>query len=84
MLLSLPSLAQPQTPLQRLEKMERGTLVDEFSSDLMFFVMRRPLYRTHMPRDAAGDTIPHKVGDFHPYVGDDVGMLEAPGKNRPR
>jgi len=48
-----------------LEMMERGTLVDKASSDLMLGIMRSQLYRT---------------GDFLPYVGDDVGVLEAPGR----
>jgi beta-lactamase class A len=63
-----------------LEMMERGTLVDKTSSDLMLRIMRGQLYRTRIPRYVTGYTIPHKTGDFLPYVGDDVGMLEAPGK----
>jgi beta-lactamase class A len=63
-----------------LEMMERGTLVDKPSSDLMLRIMRGQLYRTRIPRYVTGYTIPHKTGDFLPYVGDDVGMLEAPGR----
>jgi beta-lactamase class A len=63
-----------------LEMMERGTLVDKSSSDLMLHTMRGQLYRTRIPRYVTGYTIPHKTGDFLPYVGDDVGMLEAPGQ----
>ena len=63
-----------------LEKMERGTLVDKPSSDLMLQIMRGQLYRTRIPRYVTGYRIPHKTGDFLPYVGDDVGMLEAPGR----
>ncbi|HEV8209186.1 MAG TPA: serine hydrolase [Vicinamibacterales bacterium] len=63
-----------------LEMMERGTLVDKPSSDLMLRIMRSQLYRTRIPRFVTGYTIPHKTGDFLPYVGDDVGMLEAPGR----
>ena len=63
-----------------LEMMERGTLVDKPSSDLMLRIMRGQLYRTRIPRYLTGFTIPHKTGDFLPYVGDDVGVLEAPGK----
>jgi beta-lactamase class A len=63
-----------------LEMMERGTLVDKESSDLMLRIMRGQLYRTRIPRYVTGYTIPHKTGDFLPYVGDDVGMLEAPGR----
>ncbi len=63
-----------------LEMMERGTLVDKPSSDLMLRIMRGQLYRTRIPRYVTGYTIPHKTGDFLPYVGDDVGVLEAQGK----
>jgi beta-lactamase class A len=42
--------------------------------------MRGQLYRTRIPRYLNGYAIPHKTGDFLPYVGDDVGVLEAPGR----
>jgi beta-lactamase class A len=73
-------LSTPREMGSLLEKMERGTLVDKPSSDLMLRIMRGQLYRTRIPRYVTGYTIPHKTGDFLPYVGDDVGMLEAPGK----
>jgi beta-lactamase class A len=63
-----------------LEMMERGTLVDKASSDLMLQIMRGQLYRTRIPRYLTGYRIPHKTGDFLPFVGDDVGMLEAQGR----
>ena len=63
-----------------LEMMERGTLVDKPSSDLMLQIMRGQVYRTRIPRYATGYRIPHKTGDFLPYVGDDVGVLEANGR----
>jgi beta-lactamase class A len=63
-----------------LEKMERGTLVDKASSDLMLQIMRGQLYRTRIPRYVTGYRIPHKTGDFLPFVGDDVGVLEAQGR----
>jgi beta-lactamase class A len=73
-------LSTPREMGRLLEMMERGTLVDQLSSDLMLRIMRSQLYRTRIPRYVTGYTIPHKTGDFLPYVGDDVGMLEAPGK----
>jgi beta-lactamase class A len=73
-------LSTPREMGRLLEMMERGTLVDKPSSDLMLQIMRGQLYRTRIPRYVTGYTIPHKTGDFLPYVGDDVGMLEAPGK----
>ena len=73
-------MSTPREMGRLLEMMERGTLVDKPSSDLMLRIMRGQLYRTRIPRYVTGYTIPHKTGDFLPYVGDDVGMLEAPGK----
>jgi beta-lactamase class A len=70
-------LSTPREMGRLLEMMERGTLVDKSSSDLMLQIMRGQLYRTRIPRYVTGYRIPHKTGDFLPYVGDDVGMLEA-------
>ena len=61
-----------------LERMEQGTLVDKPSSELMLQIMRGQLYRTRIPRFLAGWTVPHKTGDFLPYIADDVGVLESP------
>src|SRR5438034_1959116 len=72
-------LSSPREMGSLLEKMERGTLVDKSSSDLMLQIMRGQVYRTRIPRYISGYRIPHKTGDFLPYVGDDVGMLEMPG-----
>jgi beta-lactamase class A len=72
-------LSTPREMGRLLEMMERGTLVDKSSSDLMLQIMRGQLYRTRIPRYVTGYRIPHKTGDFLPYVGDDVGMLEAEG-----
>ena len=73
-------LSTPREMGRLLEMMERGTLVDNASSELMLQMMRGQLYRTRIPRYVTGYRIPHKTGDFLPYVGDDVGMLEAQGK----
>ena len=73
-------LTTPREMGQLLEMMERGALVDRNASDLMLRIMRGQLYRTRIPRYVSGYTIPHKTGDFLPFVGDDVGMLEAPGR----
>jgi beta-lactamase class A len=73
-------LTTPREMGRLLELMERGALVDKNASDLMLRIMRGQLYRTRIPRYVSGYTIPHKTGDFLPYVGDDVGVLEAPGR----
>lgn len=64
-----------------VEMMERGELVDRASSARMLEIMRGQLYRTRLPRYIeSGWRIPHKTGDFLPYVADDVGVLERPGR----
>ena len=73
-------LSTPREMGRLLEMMERGTLVDKASSDLMLQIMRGQLYRTRIPRYVTGYRVPHKTGDFLPFVGDDVGMLEADGR----
>src|SRR5262245_53734497 len=73
-------LSTPREMGRLLEMMERGTLVDKPSSDLMLQIIRGQLYRTRIPRYLSGYRIPHKTGDFLPFVGDDVGVLEAQGR----
>jgi beta-lactamase class A len=73
-------LSTPREMGRLLEMMERGTLVDKPSSDLMLQIMRGQVYRTRIPRYLPSYRIPHKTGDFLPYVGDDVGVLEARGR----
>jgi beta-lactamase class A len=72
-------LSTPREIGQLLEMMERGTLVDKAASDLMLQVMRGQLYRSRIPRYVSGFRIPHKTGDFLPYIGNDVGVFEANG-----
>lgn len=71
-------LATPREMGVLLERMERGTLVDQASSELMLQILRGQLYRTRIPRFLSGWAVPHKTGDFLPYIADDVGVLESP------
>ena len=73
-------LSTPREMGRLLEMMERGTLVDKLSSDLMLQIMRGQVYRTRIPRYLTSYRVPHKTGDFLPYVGDDVGVLEGQGR----
>ncbi len=70
-------LTTPREMARLLEMMERRTLVDAASSDLMLQIMRWQVYRARIPRYISGIPIPHKTGDFAPYVEDDVGVLEV-------
>jgi hypothetical protein len=72
-------LSTPREMGTILEKMERGELVDKPSSELMLQIMRGQVYRSRIPRYLASYRVPHKTGDFRPFVGDDVGMLEMTG-----
>jgi beta-lactamase class A len=73
-------MSTPREMAALLEGMERGTLVDKASSELMLDILRRQLYRTRIPRFLSGWRVPHKTGDFLPYIADDVGVLEGPGR----
>ena len=70
-------LTTPREMAQLLEMMERRTLVDAASSELMLQIMRWQIHRARIPRYISGFQIPHKTGDFAPYVEDDVGVLEV-------
>lgn len=72
-------LSTPREMGKLLEMMERGTLIDKASSDQMLQIMRGQVYRSRIPRLLSGYRIPHKTGDFLPYIGNDVGVIEAPG-----
>ena len=72
-------LSTPREIGKLLEMMEKGTLIDKASSDQMLQIMRGQLYRSRIPRFLSGYRIPHKTGDFLPFIGDDVGAIEAPG-----
>jgi beta-lactamase class A len=72
-------LSTPREIGMLLERLERGTLVDKAASDEMLQVMRGQIYRSRIPRLVSGFRIPHKTGDFLPYIGNDVGVLESQG-----
>jgi Beta-lactamase enzyme family len=75
-------LSTPREIGTLLERMERGALVDAASSKQMLSILRGQLYRTRIPRYLSGISIPHKTGDFLPFIGNDVGVLEISPKNR--
>ena len=67
-----------------LEKIERGEAVSKEASDQMLRHLRGQLYATRIPRYLAltpfPNRPPHKTGDFLPYIGNDVGVLEGNGR----
>jgi beta-lactamase class A len=64
-----------------LEKIKTGQAVNKTASDLMLQIMRRQLYRTRLPKYVTGFNVPHKTGDFLPYIGNDVGIFESASRN---
>src|ERR1700730_3534948 len=70
-------LSSPRDMGRLLEKMEKGEAVSQSASDQMLQIMRRQLYSSRLPRYVSGFRIPHKTGDFLPYIGNDVGILEG-------
>ena len=47
----------------------------------MLQIMRGQVYSSRLPRYVSGFRIPHKTGDFLPYIGNDVGVLESPSRH---
>ena len=43
----------------------------------MLQMMRGQVYSSRLPRYLSGFRIPHKTGDFMPFIGNDVGILEG-------
>ena len=44
-------------------------------------ILRGQVYSSRLPKYVTGFRVPHKTGDFLPYIGNDVGILESPNRN---
>jgi hypothetical protein len=64
-----------------LEKIKKGDAVNQPVRDQMLQIMRGQVYTTRLPRYVSGFAVPHKTGDFLPYVGNHVGILESRNRN---
>lgn len=64
-----------------LEKIKRGEAVSKDASEKMMQAMRGQVYSTRLPKYVIGFRIPHKTGDFLPYIGNDVGVFESKERN---
>jgi beta-lactamase class A len=73
-------LSSPRDMGKLLEKIERGEAVGKEASAQMLQILRGQVYSSRLPRYVSGYRIPHKTGDFMPYIGNDVGVLEGAGK----
>ena len=56
----------------------QGEVVSEAACRQMMGALRSQLYRTRLPRYVDNFMIAHKTGDFLPYIGNDVGIIEMP------
>jgi beta-lactamase class A len=70
-------LSSPRDMGKLLEMMEKGEAVSQAASRQMLQIMRGQVYSSRLPRYVEGYRIPHKTGDFMPYIGNDVGVLES-------
>lgn len=74
-------LSSPRDMGKLLEKMEKGEAVSKEASAQMLRIMRGQVYSSRLPRYVSGYRIPHKTGDFLPYIGNDVGVLESQNRH---
>jgi beta-lactamase class A len=73
-------LSSPRDMGKLLEKIAKGEAVSKEASAQMLQIMRGQVYSSRLPRYVSGYRIPHKTGDFLPFIGNDVGVLEGAGK----
>lgn len=64
-----------------LEKIKKGEAVSQEASKQMMEIMRGQVYSSRLPKYVTGFRVPHKTGDFLPYIGNDVGILESTKRN---
>lgn len=65
-----------------LEMMVRGQVVNQAASSQMMQMMRQQLYASRLPRDLPfAYRMPHKTGDYAPYLQNDVGIIESGGRH---
>lgn len=69
-------LSSPHDMGRLLEKVELGQAVSKQASDLMLQMLRGQVYSSRLPRYITNYRVAHKTGDFMPYIGNDVGIME--------
>ena len=74
-------LSSPRDMGKLLERIKTGQAVGKEASNTMLQIMRGQVYRTRLPNYVTGFNVPHKTGDFLPYIGNDVGIFESPARN---
>ena len=64
-----------------LEKIYKGEAVSKKSDEQMLRIMRSQVYSSRLPKYVTGFGVPHKTGDFLPYIGNDVGILDSANRH---
>ena len=74
-------LSSPRDMGRLLEKIQKGEAVSKQASEQMLQIMRGQVYSSRLPKYVTGFRVPHKTGDFMPYIGNDVGILESANRH---
>lgn len=74
-------LSSPRDTGKLLEKIYKGEAVSKQASEQMLQIMRGQVYSSRLPKYVTGFRVPHKTGDFLPYIGNDVGILESSNRH---
>ena len=74
-------LSSPREMGRLLEKIQKGEAVSKRASEQMLQMMRGQVYSSRLPKYVTGFRVPHKTGDFMPYIGNDVGILESANRH---
>ncbi|MCL4522692.1 MAG: class A beta-lactamase-related serine hydrolase [Acidobacteria bacterium] len=74
-------LSSPRDMGKLLEKIYKGEAVSKAASDQMLQIMRGQVYSSRLPKYVTGYRVPHKTGDFLPFIGNDVGLLESQNRH---
>ena len=61
-----------------LELIARNQAASQKSCEEMMRILRQQQMRTRIPRFLDNVSVPHKTGDFPPYIANDVGLIETP------
>ena len=70
-------LASPRDIGKLLERIAEGKAVSPNASETILQMMRGQVYSSRLPKYVTGFRVPHKTGDFLPYIANDVGIFES-------
>src|SRR5260370_35464052 len=70
-------MSSPRERGRLIEIISTGKAVSKGAFEQMLQIMRKQVYSSRLPKYVTGYVIPHKTGDFLPYIGNDVGIFES-------